>query len=157
MTLLNAPVYNKRREDLKRNLLVGSGILIVVLALTAVSGYLLGHGWFFMNLASESKVKKFLSTVEHGDYAAAYGEWQNDPQWQQHPDKYKDYPLSRFTEDWTTESAWGGPVKSFHVDVSKRNETGTVVAATINGRKRLFLFCNKTDGTITYFPNILEY
>ena len=157
MTLLNAPAYNQHREDLKRNLLVGGGILIVVLTLTTLIGYVMGHGWFFINLPAEHKVKVFLSTVEQGDYTKAYGIWQNDSNWQQHPDKYKDYPLTRFTEDWTTASDWGGPVTTFHVDVSKRNTTGIVVASTINGKKRLFLFYNKTSGTLTYFPNILEY
>jgi hypothetical protein len=157
MTLLNAPAYNERRETLKRNLLVGSGILIVALVLITLTGYVMGHGWFFINLPAEYKVKSFLNTVEQGDYAKAYGIWEHDPEWQQHPEKYKDYPLQRFTEDWTTETSWEGPVTSFHVDVSKRNATGTAVAATINGKKRLFLFCNKSDGTITYFPNEIAY
>lgn len=157
MTLLNAPAYNKRREDLKRNVLAGGGILIVVLIFITLIGYVMGHGWFFMNLPAEHRVKVFLETVQQGDYPKAYGMWENDPAWQQHPDQYKDYPLQRFTEDWTTASDWGGPVKTFHVDVSKRNVTGTVVASTINGKKRLYLFYNKANGTFTYFPNLLQY
>ncbi len=156
MTLLNAPSYNKRREDLKRNIFIGSGISVLVLTILALSGYVMGHGWFFRNLLVEHHVKVFLETVQAGDYPKAYGIWMHDPDWQQHPQKY-DYKLERFTEDWTTESPWGGPVKTFHVDVSKRNESGIVVAARINGSKKVFLYYENATGTLTYFPNELIY
>jgi hypothetical protein len=156
MTLLNAPAYDARRETLKRNALIGTGIAIVLASILALAGYILGHGWFFSNLPVEHKVSVFLSTVQQGDYPKAYGIWMNDPDWQQHPQKY-DYKLQRFTEDWTTASDWGGPVKTFHIDVSKRDATGTVVAVTINGKKRFFIKRERKDGTLDYFPNVLEY
>jgi hypothetical protein len=43
-------------------------------------------------------------------------------------------------------------VKSFHVDFSKRDSTGTVVAATINGRTNLTLKIQRSDGTMAFFP-----
>jgi hypothetical protein len=127
-----------------------------VLTVLALSGYILGHGWFFSNLPVEHRVNVFLETVQKGDYPKAYGIWMNDADWQQHPQKY-DYSLDRFTEDWTTESAWHGPVKSFHVDVSKRNASGIVVAARINGYKKIFLYRDNATGALTYFPNELVY
>ncbi|RXH57678.1 hypothetical protein [Granulicella sibirica] len=158
MTLLNAPEYNASREAKKRNVLVGSGIAILLIALLSVAGFISGHGWLFMNLPVEHKVSVFLETLQAGDYAKAYGIWWNDPDWQKHPDAHKDYPLSRFTEDWTTESDWKGPIKTFHVDVSKRDDTGVVVAATVNdSRKKLFLKYQKKDGTLSYFPLELQY
>lgn len=156
MTLLNAPVYNARRENLKRNLLIGSGIAILLGAIIALAGYALGHGWFFTNLPAEHKVKVFMATVQKGDYATAYGIWQNDADWQQHPQKY-DYKLPRFTEDWTTASDWGGPVTSFHVDVSKRDDTGVVVAVTINDKKRFFIKRENKDGNLDYAPLQITY
>jgi len=156
MTLLNAPAYDRRREDRKRNLLIASGVLIAVGIVLALAGFIMGHGWLFTNLPAEHRVSVFLTTVENGDYTKAYGLWMNDPNWQQHPQKY-DYTLKRFTEDWTTASDWGGPVKSFHVDVSKRDGTGVVVAARINGSKKFFLKVEKADGTLSYFPMTLEY
>jgi hypothetical protein len=132
MTLLNAPEYDARREDRKRNLLIGSVVVVFVAAIVAVAGFLTGHGWFFSN---------------------------NDPNWQQHPQKY-DYTLQRFTEDWTTASDWGGPIQSFHVDVSKRDHTGVVVAARVvgqKGTKKVFLKYEDADGTLSYFPMTLEY
>jgi hypothetical protein len=43
------------------------------------------------------------------------------------------------------------------VDVSKRDKTGVVVAARINGKKKLFLKYESSDGTLSYFPMQLEY
>ena len=94
--------------------------------------------------------------------------YNNDPNWQQHPDKFKDYPLDRFTEDWTTESPAGGPILSHHVDISKTDGSGTfgtgiIVAVRVTtsakpGEQKLFLYYIKHDGTLTYpAVHILEY
>jgi hypothetical protein len=152
MTLLNAPEFDEKKETRKRNLQIGSLIFVVVVALLAVAGFLLGHGWLFMNLPAEHKVNTFLSALQAQDYPKAYGIFYSDPNWQQHPDKYKDYSLQRFTEDFTTESDWKGPVTAFHVGCSKRGNTGTAVAATINGGTNLTLEYQGSDGTLSFFP-----
>ena len=89
---------NASHEATKRNVLVGSGIAVLLIAILAVAGFVTGHGWLFMNLPVEHKVNVFLTDLQKGDYATAYGIWWNDPDWQKHPDLHKDYPLSRFTE-----------------------------------------------------------
>jgi hypothetical protein len=155
MTLLNAPEFDERKEKRKRNILIGSGVLIALLVVLAVTGYALGHGWLFTNLPVEHKVSVFLSTLKDGDYEKAYAIWNNDPDWKQHPQKYSDYPLERFKEDFTTESDWKGPVTSYHVDFSKRDDTGTVVAATVNGSSKLYLKYQRSDGTVSFFPYAL--
>lgn len=152
MTLLNAPEFDEKKENRRRNLLIGSGITITALALLAVAGFLLGHGWLFMNLPTEHHVSVFLSALEAQDYPKAYGIFYNDPNWQQHPEKYKDYPLQRFTEDFTTESDWKGPVTSYKVGCSKRGDTGTAVAVKINGTADLTLEYQRSDGTLAFFP-----
>jgi len=43
------------------------------------------------------------------------------------------------------------------VDVSKRDSTGVVVAARINGKHKLFLKYEREDGTLSYFPMELKY
>jgi hypothetical protein len=48
MTLLNAPEFDSRREARNRNLLIGSGVLLLLLVVVGVGGFLLGHGWFFL-------------------------------------------------------------------------------------------------------------
>ena len=157
MTLMNAPTYDARRETLTRNLLAGSGILALLLAVLTVAGYLSGHGWFFQNLRAEHIVGQFLDDLEAKDYTKAYAVWMNDPDWQQHPKKY-DYTLQRFTEDWTTASDWG-PIRTHHVDISRRTGTGVIVAVTVNGSKtKMFMWYERSNGTLTFpAPYHLEY
>ena len=157
MTLLNAPEYNEGRETRKRNLLLGSGVLLLVLIVITLAGYISGHGWFFQNLPEEHTVNTFLNELQDKNYAKAYGIWTNDPKWQQHPQKY-DYTLQRFTEDWTTASDWG-PIRKHHVDISKRTGTGIIVAVTVNdSKKKMFMWYERSNGTLTYpAPYHLEY
>ncbi len=155
MTLLNAPAYDERKERRNHNILVGSGVFLAVMVVLSLAGFLMGHGWLFTNLPAEHRMKVFLSAIEVQDYPKAYGIYYNDPQWRQHPDRYQDYPLARFTEDFTSESDWKGPITGFHVDYSRRNKTGVVVAATINGTTNLTLLVNRKDNTLAAYPYIL--
>ena len=155
MTLLNAPEFNEKQEKRNRNILISSGVLVLILGTIALTGFVLGHGWFFINLPVEHRVDTFLAALQAKDYSKAYGIFYNDADWQQHPQKYKDYPLQRFTEDFTTESDWKAPIDSYHVDFSRRDPSGTVVASTINGSKNLTLHYSRSDGTISFFPYVL--
>ena len=152
MTLLNAPEFDEQKEKRNSTIWIGSGILVAALVLLTVAGFLLGHGWLFTNLPAEHKVTVFLTALQAKDYSKAYGLFYNDPDWQQHADKYKDYPLERFTEDFTTESDWKGPITSFHVGCSKRGATGTAVAVKVNGTNNLTLNYLRADGSLTFFP-----
>lgn len=155
MTLLNAPEFDVRKEDRKRNILITSGVLVVVIGLITLAGFVTGHGWLFINLPAEHRVGSLLAALQAQDYPKAYGIFYNDPDWQQHLTRYKDYPLQRFTEDFTTESDWKGPITSYHVDFSRRDHTGVVVATTINGGTNLTLKYQRSDGTISFFPYVL--
>jgi hypothetical protein len=156
MTLLNAPEFDAEKEKRKHNRLVGSAITVALLVLLTVAGFLMGHGWLFMNLPVEHKVNTFLSALQAQDYPKAYGIFYNDANWQQHPQKYKDYPLQRFTEDFTTESDWKAPIASFKVGCSKRDSSGTAVASVINGDAHLTLKYQRSDGTLSFFPFVLS-
>lgn len=162
MTLLNAPEYDGRKENMKRNVLIGAGSLVALVVVLFFGGYLLGHGWFFSNLPAEHKVSNFFTAIEAKDYAKAYGIYYNDADWQQHPQKY-DYTLKRFIEDWTTESPVKAEITSHHVDISKTDGTGTfgtgiIVAVRLNGEKKIFMYYIKKDGTLAWpAPHELEY
>jgi hypothetical protein len=157
MTLLNAPEYNARRETRNRNLLIGSVAFVLLIAVIGVGGYLMGHGWFFSNLRAEHRVNTFFTALEAKDYSKAYSIWTNDADWQQHPQKY-DYTLKRFTEDWTNESPIKAPITSHHVDISKADGTGIIVAVRVNGERKLFMWYEHKDGTLTYpAPFELQY
>ncbi|AEU38595.1 hypothetical protein [Granulicella mallensis] len=163
MSLLDAPAYNARRENLNRNLLIAGGVLILLFVVLTLAGFMLGHGWLFSNLSTEHKVNTFFDALEAKDYSKAYGIYNNDPNWQQHPDKYSGYSLNRFTEDWTIDSPVKGPVLSHHVDISKTDGTGTfgtgiIVAVRVNGDHKVFMYVNRADGTMTWpAPHELQY
>jgi hypothetical protein len=164
MTLLNAPEYDARRAKMQERLLIGAGVLVAALVLLTLAGFITGHGWLFSNLPIEHRVNKFFTAIENKDFATAYGLYENDPDWQQHPEKHKEYSLQRFTEDWTTYSPVG-PIHSHHVDKSVSDGSGSfgttlLVATTINGdkEKRLFLAVQRSDGTFTYpAPHVFAY
>ena len=137
MTLLNAPNYNERAEKNKKFALIGGFAAIVVLILVTLAGYLFGHGWAFTNLPPNTRVSNFFSALEAKNYNKAYAIYTNDDDWQQHPAKHKDYPIDRFTDDWTKESPVGGPITGHHVDISRTDGTGTfgtgiIVAVRVN-------------------------
>lgn len=167
MTLIDAPEYDSRRANRNRAILLSLAILFAVVLVLTILGYLLGHGWLFSNLPTEHRVNQFYTALEAKDYGKAYGIYQNDADWRQHPDKYSGYSLQRFTEDWTMPeySPAGGPIVSHHVDVSRTDGsgkfgTGIIVAATLNGNpeKKSFIYVNREDGTFTYpSPHIIEY
>jgi hypothetical protein len=163
MSLLDAPKYDERKEHLKRNALIGVGATLLALVLLTVFGFLLGHGWLFSNLPIEHKVNAFFNALQAKDFDKAYAIYYNDPNWQQHPDKYKDYPLKRFTEDWTSESPVKAPIVEHHVDISKTDGSGTfgtgvIVAVRVNGGHKIFMWYQRSDGTLTWpAPHELGY
>lgn len=162
MTLLNAPAYDERRANLQRNLLIVACALVALLLVLTFAGFITGHGWLFSNLPVEHKIDRFLTDIEKSDFAAAYGIYVNDADWQQHADKYRGYPLDRFTDDWTRFSPVG-TIQSHHVDKSVTDGTGlfgstVIVGSTVNGSKRLFIPYQRSDGTLTYpAPHVFAY
>lgn len=163
MSLMDAPVYNERRERTKKVLLIGSGVLFTALVLLTLLGYIMGHGWLFTNLPAEHKVNNFFNALEAKDYAKAFDIYTADPTAAEHPERHKDYPLDRFTQDWTTDSPVGAPITSHHVDISRTDGSGTfgtgiIVAVRVNGGKKIFMYYLKKSGELTEpAPHILEY
>ena len=154
MTLLNAPDYDDRRETRKRSLLIGAAAIVGLLILLTLGGFIAGHGWLFSNLPAEHKVSSFFSALEAKDYDKAFAIYTNDPDWKQHPERHKDYPIDRFTVDWTTESPVKAPIVSHKIDISKTDGSGTfgtgiIVATRVNGDKKLFMWYQRSDGTLT--------
>ncbi len=164
MTLMNAPAYDARKENLIKYSLISAGVLFFALIVATFAGFISGHGWLFTNVYTEHRVNRFFTAIEQNDFATAYGIYQNDSDWQKNPAKYSGYPLNRFQEDWTRYSPVG-PIHSHHVDKSVSDGSGSfgttlLVATTINGdpAKRLFLAVQRSDGTFTYpAPHIFMY
>ncbi|MEK6397522.1 MAG: hypothetical protein V4734_05500 [Terriglobus sp.] len=164
MSLMDAPAYDEKQAKRTKYLFIAAGVLVALLVVATLAGFISGHGWLFSNVYTEHRVNKFLTAIEQKDFATAYGIYQNDSDWQKHPEKYSGYSLQRFTEDWTKYSPVG-PIHSHHVDKSVSDGSGTfgttlLVASTINGdpTKRLFIAVQRSDGTFTYpAPHIFEY
>ncbi len=163
MALMDAPVYDERAARRNQALLIAAAVLAVLLLVLTLLGYILGHGWLFTDLPAEHRVGEFYSALEARDYPKAYGIYNHDTDWQQHPDKYRGYPLERFTEDWTKYSPVNGPITSHHVEKSRTDGTGfwgtgIIVGATLNDQKRAFIYVDRSDGTFEYpSPHIIEY
>jgi len=163
MSLMDAPVYNETRENAKKKLLIGSAIVFAALLLLTLLGYILGHGWLFTNLPVEHRVNNFFSALEAKDYGKAFDIYTNDPTAAQHPERHSEYPLARFTQDWTADSPVNAPITSHHVDISRTDGSGTfgsgiIVAVRVNGNKKLFMYYLKKTGELTEpAPHILEY
>jgi hypothetical protein len=161
--LMDAPAYDPARDDRRRNIIIGIVVAIVLLGALALAGFVSGHGWLFTNLGYEHRANNFFDALEAKDYAKAYGIYYNDSDWQQHPAKYSSYPLARFTDDWTTDSPINGPITSHHVDKSVSAGsgyfgTGIIVATTVNGDHKIFLYVNRADKTITWpAPYVFKY
>jgi hypothetical protein len=158
MTLLNAPDYDPGKERKNRNVLIGIGIAIVLIAAIGIGGFFAGHGWFFDDLAIEHHVSTFLAAVQADDLDKAFAIWLNDPEWKQHPQN-PNYDFTRFQEDWGPTSRDGeGNIKKYKVDISKRTGTGCIVAVKLNGSKKpLFLWYEKSNGRMSFSPLELEY
>ncbi|WP_263411205.1 hypothetical protein [Terriglobus tenax] len=162
MSLMDAPVYDEKKEKRRTALLVLAGLSVLALVLLFVGGYIAGHGWFFSNLPAEHKVDKFLTAIEHKDFDTAYGLYVNDPEWKTNLSKHSGYSIKRFTEDWTTYSKVG-EIKSHHVDISRTDGEGfwgtsIIVGTTINGSKKFFMSYIRKDGTLSdYTYHIIQY
>jgi len=167
MSLMDSPAYDPTVDNRRRNILLGISSALALLAILAVGGFVLGHGWLWTNLGYEHRVDDFFNALQAKDYAKAYGIYNADPDWQQHPQKYSDYPLPRFTDDWTADSPVNAPITSHHVDISRTDGsgafgTGVIVAVRVNledgvGHK-VFMYVNKADKTMTWpAPHQLGY
>jgi hypothetical protein len=147
MSLIDAPAYDPSHDNLVRNLIIAAIVLVLGGFILGFTGFAMGHGWWFSNLPAEHKVNSFFTDLQQKNYASAYSVYTNH-----HPDP--DYPLNRFTQDWTTYSPVNAPITSHHVDVSRVDGDGAfgtniIVGVTVNGSHRLFVNVQRSDGTLT--------
>jgi uncharacterized membrane protein YraQ (UPF0718 family) len=143
MTLLDAPVYNARRARIIRNSIIGVLVALVVAALLS---------WAFWDWPEQHRLNHFLATVESGDLNKAYAEWNHDPDWQKHPERYKAYSFADFSKDWGVGSDYG-LIKSHKIEITKTVGNGVVMGVAINGGKTpLFLRVDHKTKQIGFSP-----
>jgi hypothetical protein len=159
MTLMDAPKFDAARaERANRAITI---VLICILAFLVGMWFFTGrpvdypwNWWFYW--AGERDVNQFLLAVESNDMVRAYGIWNNDFDWRNHPGKYPTYPFDRFQGDFGQDSPANdfGTIKSHKIVARKLTGSALIVAAYINGRKShaLFLAYDKRDHTLSFSP-----
>jgi len=152
MTLMDAPAFNARKAQRTRILAI-TGVVALAVALVGTGLWFLQVPWQFWHWPSDHKVNKFMVAVESGDLNKAYGFWNNDSAWQQHPQLFQPYTITEFTKDWGPSSDYG-TITSHQIFVSHRAGNGVIVGLYINGNKGkpLFLRVDSATNTIGFSP-----
>jgi hypothetical protein len=137
------PPRESYRPHRDKNILVGSLIAFLVLAVGL---------WYFWNWPQEHRINQFFAAVESRDLPKAFGIWNHDPDWQQHPQQYAQYSYGRFEVDWGHSSDWGD-IKSHKILMSKTVGSGVVVGIEVNGQKTpVFLWVQRSNKTLGFSP-----
>ncbi len=128
MTLLDAPAYNASRARKRRNVIISGLVGVVILGILV---------WVFWNWPAEHRVNRFFGALEAQQFEQAYGIWNNDPDWQQHADKYKTstYPYNRFLDDWNVNGEYGKITSHKILYATSSLGNSTLMAVEVNGRK----------------------
>ena len=145
MTLLDAPKFDTARDRRRRI------IIYVSVAVVAVffAGFWLSAGMPFdwpwtwnSHRIGTIAVDRFLRDVEKNDLNDAYGVWNHDKDWQQHPARYSTYPFDRFQKDWgpNAEGNDYGVIQTHVLKMAHVYGNVLVVGILINGRKSKALF-----------------
>ena len=150
MGLMDAKEYDPRPTQRLWRAIGALGLLLVI----AFVGW-----WFFRYWPEEHTVNKFFEALERQDFETAYGIYQGDPDWKQHPQKYTEYALPQFKLDWGPSSDYGA-ITSHQIDCAtepKKQDfhasSGVIVVVTINKRSDpTSLWVEKKNKSITTSP-----
>lgn len=156
MTLFEAQPYDPVKAR-KRRIWIISISAIVLLCVILV--------YNFRHYPQEHVVDTFFAALQQKDYEKAYGIWNHDPDWKQHPAKYAGYPFPEFMKDWGPGGEWG-VINSYRVDGSADppkagngtkfdvTPSGVVVVVTVNERvaKKSHIWVEKSDKTLGFSP-----
>lgn len=127
-----------------------AGIIVI-----AIAAYLIYH---FRNWREEQTVNHFFAAVEQKDYEKAYGIWNADAGWKQHPQKYSGYNFGTFELDWGPTGEYGD-IRSHHIrtTITPKNASGVLVVVMINDRKEpMALWVEKKDQSMSFKPPTLD-
>jgi len=155
MTLFEAQPYDPLQARKRRIRIVSISALVLLVLILA---------WNFRHYPQEHIVDTFFAALQQQDFEKAYGIWNHDPDWKQHPEKYASYSFTEFMKDWGLGGQWG-LIKSYHVDGSAvpKGGTGTkfdvgssgvVVVVTVNDRvaDKAHIWVEKSDKTLGFSP-----
>lgn len=163
MTLLDAPAYDAAGYRRKRVILISVAVTLFVafFGWWAVADFPADFPWHWdAYILGKADANRFLVAVEQNDLNKAYGIWMNDPNWQQHPDKYHSYSFSRFQQDWSRTSPDNeyGVIQTHRIAASHVYGNVLLLAVLVNGRKSgaLNLAYDPTTHTLDFSPPDME-
>ena len=143
MTLMDAPKFDAVRERRHKHIVMAVFLLAILCAVGT---------WWFWNWPEERHVNAFMTTVESGDLSKAYGIWEEDQDWQKHPELYKSYGFDRFQKDWGVGSQYG-TIQSFKFVLSRSWGNGVITGVRINGATTpIFLWVDRKTKAISFSP-----
>lgn len=154
MGLLDAPEYDPRPAQ-RRNRMILIALVVIIVAVVL---------YFIFRYYPEKKViDQFFQAIEQKDYEKAYGIYNHDPDWKQHPSKYKDYTLNQFVLDWGPSGDYG-TITSHEIDCATephksgfQSASGIIVVVTLNKRaEQTSMWVEKKDKTVTRSPINVE-
>jgi hypothetical protein len=155
MTLLDAQEIDPEKARKRKRRIIVAVLLIVAVLGIGVSGFLLGHGWWFRYWPDEHMVSRFFDSLQKQDYKTAYGIWMNDPQWQQHPEQHPKYLFNEFYQDWGPGGQWGliKTQKVYGASACPGGGSGIVVDVIVNDRaEHAQVWVEKSDNTLSFPP-----
>jgi hypothetical protein len=158
MALMDAKEYDPRP--------VRRRITVAALSVSAIILFLILWFWpsgRFRHRRQWNIANSFLAAIERRDFDLAYGLYNGDPAWKEHPEKYGNYSLPRFTQDWGGASEFG-TITSHKVDCAIgpprkgfQSPSGVVVLVFVNHRADpTLLWVEKKSGSISTSPLSFE-
>jgi len=151
MALLDAKEYDPRPAQRRwRLILIAAGVILVPFLVWR-------FGFYYW--PEERVINKFFEAIERKDFEAAYGIYNADPHWKQHPEKYAKYTLAQFQLDWGPSGDYG-PITSHRIDCVKEPPTkdfvspsGVIINVILNNRSQAAsLWVEKKNKTVTLSP-----
>jgi hypothetical protein len=159
MTLMDAPKFDAARSRRTARAIWGTlgGLFVFLIGMWIFTGRPVDFPWtWWAYWAGERDVNQFMLAVESNDLNRAFGIWNNDYDWRQHPGKYATYPYERFASDWGPDSSDNdyGIFKSHEVVARKTWGDGIIIGLLVNGRKSkpLFIRYDRTSHTLGDSP-----
>jgi hypothetical protein len=127
--------------------------IFIAVMIVMTSAWTLYH---LRNYPERRNVSNFFAALQQKNFEAAYGIWFHDPDWQKHPDKYKDYAYSDFYRDWGLGSEWG-IINNYEIDCSLSEGNGVIVQTTVNHRlEAASVWVDKKDHTLSFPPSEIQ-
>jgi hypothetical protein len=137
------------RARRRKQFLVTAVIILIVVAIIA---------YWNRYWSEERVVDQFFTALEQKNLEKAYALWRADPQWQQHVERYKEYPFGQFQLDWGPTGDFGYINKHEVLGAvapksANTKASGVIVAIRVNDRvKPACLWVENSTKAISFSP-----